>query len=93
VEWFRDRDGVRVTGLGVGNQNQGQPQAPPHFMGDFYEITAGLNWTPTDRVTVRPEARWDWFDSDLPTRPGTRPYDAGDRGGQFLFGCDLIYTF
>jgi hypothetical protein len=93
AEWFRDDDGVRVMGLGVGNQNQGQPQAPPHFVGDFYEITAGLNWTPTCSLTVRPEVRWDWFDSDLPTPPGTRPYDAGDRGGQFLFGCDLIYTF
>jgi len=92
-EWFRDDDGVRVMGLGVGNQSRGLPPNPPHFVGDFYEITAGLNWRPTANITVRPEARWDWFDPDLPTPLGNRPYDAGDRNGQFLFGCDLIVTF
>ena len=84
-EWFRDDDGTRVTGLGDGNQNTGP------FVGNFYEISAGLNWKPHANLTVRPEVRWDWFDGGAPL--GARPYDAGDRNNQFLFGCDLICTF
>lgn len=85
VEWFRDQDGSRVSGLGDGNLATGS------FPGDFYEITAGLNWTPHPNVVVRPELRWDWYDASAPT--ANLPYDAGDRDDQFLFGCDLIVTF
>jgi len=84
-EWFRDEDGSRVTGLGDGNLNQGP------FLGDFYEITAGLNWKPHANLLVRPEVRWDWFDAHVDN--GNRPYDAGDRNSQFLFGCDVIVTY
>ena len=84
-EWFRDEDGSRVTGLGDGNLNQGP------FIGDFYEITAGLNWRPHANLAVRPEVRWDWFDSRV--AGGNRPFDAGDRSSQFLFGCDVIVTY
>jgi hypothetical protein len=99
AEWFRDESGTRVHGLGDGNLNQGpwnQYVGPDglvkgFYAGDFYEITAGLNWKPHTNVVVRPELRWDWFDSrDLPSNG---PYDAGDRKGQFLFGCDMIVTW
>jgi len=93
VEWFRDDDGVRVAGLGAGNQNQGLPPNPPAFAGDFYEITLGLNYNLRDNCVIRPEVRWDWFDSQLPNPPGNRPYDAGDRNSQFLIGFDMIYMF
>jgi len=85
MEWFRDEDGTRVTGLGAGNLAQGP------FAGDFYEITAGLNWKPHANITVRPEVRWDWFDPRGST--SNHPYDSGDRNSQFLFGCDLIATY
>lgn len=85
VEWFRDEDGTRVTGLGDGNLNQGP------FIGDFYEITAGLNWRPNANVTVRPEVRWDWYKPRV--AGGNLPYDAGDRDNQFLFGCDVLMTY
>jgi hypothetical protein len=85
AEWFRDDDGTRVTGLGDGNLARGP------FEGNFYEITAGLNWRPHANITVRPELRWDWYDSNV--IDGPRPYDAGDRNSQFLLGCDLIVTF
>ena len=84
-EWFRDDDGARVAGLGDGNLNTGP------YVGNFYELTAGLNWKPHANLTFRPEVRWDWFDADLPGGQG--PYDAGDRNSQFMFGCDLIVTF
>ena len=85
-EWFRDRDGSRVAGLGSGNQNTGP------YSGDFYEITLGLNWSPQANLMIRPEARWDIFDPLVqPTNPGA--FDAGQRNTQFVFGCDLICTF
>jgi hypothetical protein len=85
-EWFRDRDGSRVAGLGVGNQNTGP------YSGDFYEITLGLNWSPHANLMIRPEARWDIFDpSGQAANPGA--FDAGDKNTQFVFGCDLICTF
>ncbi|GAB6165712.1 hypothetical protein JCM19992_17120 [Thermostilla marina] len=85
VEWFHDGDGVRVSGLGVGNQTAGS------FPGDFYEITAGLNWTPHPNLIVRPELRWDWYEADGAV--ASYPYDAGDLDHQFIFGCDMIVTF
>jgi hypothetical protein len=50
-EWFHDRDGIRLTG--------GRQAA------DYYELTAGLNWKPHSRVTVRPEIRYDWVRGEL----------------------------
>jgi hypothetical protein len=84
-EWFRDEDGTRVRGLGDGNLNQGP------FAGDFFEITAGLNWHPNANLTIRPELRYDWYNARV--TGGPLPYDAGDRDNQFLFGCDLILTY
>jgi hypothetical protein len=82
-EWFRDDDGSRV--LAVGDAN---PAGAGGFVGDFYQVTCGLNWAPNSNITIRPEMRWDWFD------PGAgivaRPYDDGTRGGMFTSGIDAI---
>ena len=43
-EWFRDDNGTRLT-LGV--------------PGSYYEVTAGINWKPNSRFSVRPELRYD----------------------------------
>ena len=99
VEWFRDENGTRVRGLGDGNLNQGpwnqfvgaDGRVNGFFAGDFWEISAGLNWKPLANVTVRPELRWDWFDSRGVESNG--PYDAGQGKSQFLFGCDMVVTF
>ncbi|MBN2021216.1 MAG: outer membrane beta-barrel protein [Pirellulales bacterium] len=85
IEWFRDKQGVRVRGVGDGNLAVGP------YAGDFYEISLGLNWKPRRNLTVRPEVRWDWFHG--PAGPGGLPYDAGDRDRQFVFGCDMIVQF
>lgn len=78
-EWFRDDDGTRVAGLRPGNNT------PGGHSGHFYQITAGLNWTPTANLTVRPECRWDWFDG---TNATTGPFDG--RSSQFTTGIDLV---
>ena len=77
-EWFRDDDGFRVAGVRPGNPNTGP------FVGDFYEFTLGLNWTPCNNLVVRPEIRWDWFE-------GTGlPYNDGISDDQFTAAFDMI---
>lgn len=44
-EWFRDDDGVRVLGNGVGQ--------------NFWAVTGGVNYTPIAGFTIRPEVRYD----------------------------------
>jgi hypothetical protein len=85
VEWFTDEDGTRVAGLGQGNQACGP------YIGDFYEVTFGLNWRPHGNILVRPEVRWDWFDTDVPGL--AQPFDAGESDDQFLYGCDMVFLF
>jgi hypothetical protein len=81
-EWFRDDDGTRVTGVRATNPINGSS-----FVGNFYEVSMGLNWTPNNNVIVRPELRWDWFD-------GTGlPYDDGTKDDQFTAGFDAILVF
>lgn len=86
AEWLRDCDGELVHGLGLDNV-----AGPGGFAGDFFEVSAGLNWRPIPRLVVRPELRWDWFEPD----PGVtaRPFDSGNENNQFLFGCDFILTW
>jgi hypothetical protein len=85
IEWFNDMHGTRVRGLGDGNLNAGP------YAGDFYEIALGLNWKPNHNVIIRPELRWDWFETN--GREDPNPYDANNRADQFMFGIDAIVTF
>jgi hypothetical protein len=83
-EWFRDDDGVRVGS----NTRLTNPVTGGSFVGNFYDISLGLNWTPTSNFAVRPELRWDWY-----TGPGPSPYDDGTKDHQFLGAVDLIWQF
>ena len=90
AEWFRDDDGARVTGL----RNPSNSIFGDNFVGNFYEVSAGLNWTPSANLTVRPELRYDWVDQSLPVPvAGARPYDGQDRVDQWLAGFDVIYLW
>ncbi len=73
-EWFRDQNGVRVL--------NGVPNA------DYYELTAGLNWTPRSRIVVRPEIRYDWVGT-----PNLTPYVDASKSYQLLVDCDVIVKF
>jgi hypothetical protein len=74
-EWFRDDSGTQV-GL------------HPSRAADYYETSLGLNWTPRERVVLRPEVRFDWVDA-----PGYQPFADGSRRYQLLVDCDLIVRF
>jgi hypothetical protein len=90
LEWFRDDDGARVTGL----RNPTNAIFGDFFAGDFYEFSAGLNWTPSANLTVRPELRYDWFDGvAAPGNTSALPYDNGTAADQFLVGLDVIYLW
>lgn len=85
-EWFRDEEGTRVSSTTSGNTLTGAS-----LPGDFYEISAGLNWRPFERLMIRPELRYDWYDSSVVG--GDMPFNDGTKDEQFLLGCDAIVTF
>lgn len=89
-EWFRDDDGVRVTGL---RPSAGQPLAGSGFAGNFYDLSFGLNWTPSSNLTVRGEVRYDKFDGVAVAGPAALPYGDGTRSDQTLFALDFIYLW
>ncbi|MCE9554034.1 MAG: porin [Planctomycetes bacterium] len=82
-EWFRDEEGTRV-----GLNRPSNPNKVP-FVGNFYSLAAGLNWTPTTNLTIRPEIRADWFDGNQ----AVQPYDDGADSTQLMLGVDGILTF
>ena len=86
LEWFRDDDGARVTGL----RNPSNAIFGQSFAGNFYELALGLNWTPTANITIRPEVRYDTFDG-VGTVAG--PFNAGTQEDQFLAGLDAIFLW
>jgi hypothetical protein len=90
AEWFRDDDGARVGGVRANN-----PLSLGGFAGNFYEVTAGLNWSPHANFTIRPEIRYDWYDGEI--LPGNNgPFDTGNAPGdddQLLAAVDVIFLW
>jgi hypothetical protein len=94
-EWFRDQDGAAV--VGPGNVPGVRAWAGHGFAGNFYELTAGLNWRPQANVIFRPEVRYDWYDGGaggygLANQTGL-PFNDGRSSTQFLTAADLILLF
>jgi hypothetical protein len=74
-EWFSADDGARVATFG----------------GQYQAATLGLNYAPTENVTIRPEVRWDRFEPHEPaTPPG--PFGFAHRS-QFLAALDVLVVF
>lgn len=98
AEWFRDNNGGVVTGFGVpGLDSNGLPtnfHPNPHvgpYVGDFYEVAAGLNYRPHPNLLIRPEVRYDWFNGTIdPASIGPYP---GNRSDELSAAVDLIVTF
>ncbi|MGR9100867.1 MAG: outer membrane beta-barrel protein, partial [Gammaproteobacteria bacterium] len=57
------------------------------FDGNFYAFTAGLNWSPTPWMKLRPEVRYDWADTT------TDPFNGSTDDDQIAFSMDVIITF
>lgn len=95
-EWFADNSGflpgtTTVNGRPVTGARPGNALAGVPLQGDFYQVTAGLNWKPNGNWIIRPEIRWDWADAVGPA--GQRPYNAGLSSDQLTFGVDAIFLF
>jgi hypothetical protein len=82
-EWFRDEHGTRV-----GLNRPSNPNDVP-FVGNFYSVALGLNWSPTSNLIVRPEIRGDWFNGDQVRQP----FDDGSDDSQILLAIDAIVQF
>ena len=73
-EWFRDGNGSRVPGADQ--------------TGDYFELSSGVNWTPTEHIVVRPELRWDWTGT-----ADYHPFGDNTRSNQLLLDCDVVVRF
>jgi len=100
AEWFRDDDGVRVAAAGdyarTGLYPNSNPTSIGGFEGNFYEVTAGLNYKPSDNPNFifRPEVRYDWYSGNPSSVNGTTlPYDGGSATDQLTYGFDMIYLY
>ena len=98
VEWLRDDDGTRVWGLGnmpwaAGRAWDGGTPGGTSFAGNFYELTAGLQWRPTPNWLIRPEVRWDWYDGPRDPVDNQFPFNAGASSDQVTFATDVILTY
>ena len=60
------------------------------YDGSYYEITGGVNYTPTSWIKLRPELRYDWFDADGNSSPA---FDGGTESDQFEIAMDMIISF
>ena len=72
AEWLRDNGG--------GTYYIGTP-------GDYWQITLGLRWDPTENLSFRPEVRYDWC------RGGATPFADGTRSDQVSGGCGMVVSF
>jgi hypothetical protein len=93
AEWFRDDDGSRIWTAPL-RSGVGGPVPPPPvnnnaaFAGNYYNVSAGLNWTPTTNIIVRPEIRFDWSDGTL-----AAPYDDFTKDSQMTAAFDAIWLY
>lgn len=71
-EWFRDNNGTRL---------------PINLPGDYFALTAGVNWKPLTWLKCRPEIRYDWADASQ------NIYDNQSRQQQLAVAMDIIITF
>ncbi len=83
-EWFRDAENARVFGIPIKSLVRGS---------DYFEITLGLNWEPSEHFILRPEVRWDWSNVDAPLLGVAGMYDDFSKKSQFTLAIDLIARF
>ena len=81
LEWFRDEDNARVLGIPIATQTSG---------GNYFALTAGLNWKPRRNITLRPEIRWDHSNVAGPPAATRRMFNSFTDTDQLLIAADLI---
>ena len=65
---------------------------------NFYDLSLGMKWKPTEYLTVRPEVRWDWSDVNLTSTMSGVPslhgvYDNFSSKNQCTASIDVLLMF
>lgn len=71
-EWFRDASGFRINTGTAGN---------------YFALTAGINWKPKEWLAFRPEIRYDWVDSNI------NVFNNFSKKNQLEFAMDVVIQF
>ena len=80
VEWLRDNGG----NFGYITENPG----------DFWQVTLGLRWDPTENLSFRPEVRYDWCRGATPFALADREnFSSGTRSDQVSGGIGMLISF
>jgi hypothetical protein len=85
AEWFRDENNWRVLR---------RPSVTDVTGDDYCDVTVGFNWRPSDRLMIRPEARWDWSGVEgtgFPAFGGM--FNEKSEKSQFTFGIDATLFY
>ena len=85
AEWFRDENNWRVLR---------RPSITDLDGDDYCDVTVGFNWRPSDRLMIRPEARWDWSGVEgvgFPAFEGM--YNGKTEKSQFTFAVDATLFY
>lgn len=96
AEWFCDQNHTRLLG-GEATSMQ-LPGIGYDWTGEnVFDISLGLNWRPTQFVTIRPEVRWDYSDIQMTDLNGNvlkkGIYDSFSDDNRLTFGGDVIVHF
>ena len=94
AEWFSDPQGVRVDRANLNVTNlQGQTIPGPN-RANYFEITAGVNWRPSNNFRLRPEIRYDWAGGMGTGEPRFDPVGTAYRQADlWTLGIDAIWLF
>ena len=96
AEWFCDNGRTRLlTGEPTSVDN---PDTGYRWTGEnVFDISLGLNWRPTDCLTIRPEVRWDYSDIAAEDNHGNTLYkgiyDSFSDDNRLTYGGDIIFHF
>jgi hypothetical protein len=93
-EWFRDEGGFRVgtqlpTSTDPASEARGLPTDRFGYIGNFYQLTFGPKFTPSDHLFIRPNGRFDWFSGTAANPGNLQPYGDGLNKHQFILGFDV----
>ena len=94
-EWFSDPQGVRVDRADLNQLNAQGQSIPALNRANYWEITLGVNWRPTNNFRLRPEIRYDWANG-MGTNPGRRfnPIGNAYREATLLtLGMDALWLY
>jgi hypothetical protein len=83
AEWFRDQDNARVIAIPTDAVDGG----------NYFALTAGLNWSLTDFMILRPEFRWDWSDVESSLLGIGGPFDSFTKQDQITVATDLVIRY